>query len=233
MKRSGPWLRWLGLGLGLCVEASLRLYSASRICFDVPGNLDRSHPILLVSRMNPGVVLIENGTKVQLLYDFDDYGRESKAISELEKLVSKNIPARGARRTREGQLLDNNGRILLDFIEEGAPFAYSSKFDLLVWKSSHSKQLTIRRGDRSTTVETWGIHDVQIRSDGTIWLAEGQLLCGIAALDAEGNFLGWRAFGHNERFVRRFCEVSDADRPRFERLKALLIPPSRERSPKL
>ncbi len=212
MKRT-KLFRWLGLFLA--VESCLWLFGACRPCFDYQGSVNRSKPLLLSSK-NPGILLIHKGNQRVYFYD-------PNAINKLEEIMRRKKSTVDAQRTRAGQLLDNHGRILLDNISESSVYAYSAEYDLLVWGTSpgtHPYGLNIRHGGQQRFVRTGSIDDLQIRPDGTIWLAEYQLQCGISVLSSDGHFLGWRAFGYQNRFIQQFCEVDDADMPLVNRLLA-------------
>lgn len=210
MKRR--WLLWVWLFL--LVEGSHCLMVVCRPHFDVPGNINRSQPVLIRSKTNYGMLLVQKGTEFQF---FGDEATVRKLDAVLER---SRLPAE-ARRTRAGQLLDNHGRVLLDNIDERSVFAYSPKHDLLVWGTPPGAipyGLHVRHNGKEKLIDTWSISGVQIRPDGTIWLAEYFLQCGIAVLNAEGEFQGWRAFGYHENYTEDFSEVTPADLPLVKRL---------------
>ena len=128
----------------------------------------------------------------------------------LDFVASRSKPH--AYRTREGQLLDEHGRILLEKISDSEKFAYGPGRDLLVYSAASLEGVNIRVNGETRPVKTWSVYGfVQIQADGTIWITEDNPMHtgGIAALDSSGNFLGWRAKGYE--FALMADAAADAD----------------------
>ncbi len=206
------WLRWIWLLLAL--EAGRWFLGVSRYCFDFPGVVDRSRPILIRGKYERGILVIQQGKRWLYFPQLTTYAK-------LNEILNRSASPPGAYRTPEGKLVDTQGRTLLSEIHELSVFAYSPEQELLVWGTPPGENpygLNIRYQGKERFIPTWDIYALQIRPDGTIWLAESGIDSGVAVLNQKGQFLGWRAFGYPAGSVEQFAEVSDTEMSLMSRL---------------
>ena len=220
MKRRRPWLRWLALGL--CVEASLWIFTKCRPFSDWQKRYPATNPVLVDTG---GEMLLIESTPIRIASGpaSGSSPADLRCYDALRRLLVSRQPARHARRTREGQLLDDHGRVLLDYVGEWSKFAYAPNLDLLVWINLADNEYTglnIRFGGVTRRVATWNVENFQIRPNGQIWLAESltSWSAGISVLDAKGNFLGWRT-RDTSPFLSGFCELNAVDMAQVEALR--------------
>jgi hypothetical protein len=217
MKRS-KWLRFLGLFL--VVESCLwllgacRLYlvGACRLYLGYSGSIDRSKPLIILNKHAKMIFVSTQDSGIHSFVIDSEIAKNMAIFVDMKNRIH-------TRRTREGQLLDEHGRVLLDKIDEGRLFAYDPKQDLLVWESNH-RLLSIRHEGKTQAVRTWGVYGVQIQPDGKIWISEdnGMDLEGVAVLSADGGFLGWRAKGYQLGLGDSFAEADDSILPLVQKL---------------
>lgn len=167
--------------------------------------MDRSRPLLLLSYSGTDKLAVSlNGEEPHQFEIKDDLTRTLEAFV----LAQANSHARRA-----------DARPLLSPAEAKQGYVCDSGRDILLWPCKD--EVCIRHEGKTNAVRTWGLLSLwQLMPDGTIWVGEKVHLGGIAVLDTEGRFLGWRAKGFGFTFYSTAAEADKSVMPLVEKLLA-------------